>query len=107
MKGVSMKNNGLMILGTLGVIIIGFIAPLIVWLSKDTLTPEERAVIASLFNFEISLLIVCVLINLIPFLGQLISLVLCVMNIVYGIQAFIAVKDHKPFHAITIYEFVK
>lgn len=102
-----MKNDGLMMFGTLGVIILGFIAPLIVWLSKENLTPDERSIMAALFNFEISLLIVCVVINLIPLLGQLIFLILYVVNIIYALKAFAAVREHKPFAAPTVYEFVK
>ena len=102
-----MKNDGLMMFGTLGVIILGFIAPLIVWLNKDNLSPDEKSITAALFNFEISLFIVCIVVNLIPFIGQLIGLILYVVNIVYGIKAFISVREHKPFNAPTIYAFIK
>ena len=102
-----MKNSGLMTFGTLGAILLGFIAPLVAWLNKDKLSPEENAIITSLFNFEISLFIVCVVANFIPFVGQLLCLVLGVVNIVYAILAFVAAKDNKPFKALTIYEFIK
>ena len=102
-----MKNSGLMAFGTLGAILLGFIAPLIVWLNKDKLTPEERAIAASFFNFEISLLLVCIVINFIPVIGQIIGFVLGIVNIVYAVMAFIAVKNNKPFNALNIYEFVK
>ena len=106
-KGVYMKNDGLMIFGTLGAIILGFIAPLIVWLSKENLTPEEKSITAALFNFEISLFLACIVINLIPLLGQLVCLVLWIVNLVYALKAFTSVREHKPFSAPKFYEFVK
>ena len=102
-----MKNDGLMIFGALGAIILGFIAPLIVWLSKENLTPDERSIMSALFNFEISLFLVCIIINLIPLLGQLVCLVLWVLNLVYELKAFTSVREHKPFTAPKFYEFVK
>ncbi len=102
-----MKNDGLLMFGALGAIILGFIAPLIVWLNKDNLTPDEKSITAALFNFEISLFIVCILINLIPLLGQLVCLVLWVVNVIYALKAFICVREHKPFNAPTIYTFIR
>ena len=102
-----MKNTGLMTFGTLGAILLCFIAPLVAWLNKDKLAPEENAVITSLFNFEISLFIVCFLLNFIPLVGQLASLALWVVNIAFCIMAYIAAKDNKPFKAFTFYQFIK
>ncbi len=102
-----MKNKGLMILGTLGAIIIGIFAPLIAWLCKDNLDGSEKPVIATMLNFEISLLIIGVILNFIPVLGRLLSFALVVTNIVYAIMAFVAAKDNKPLTPLSIYEFVK
>jgi uncharacterized membrane protein len=105
-----MKNNGLMAFSTLGVILLGFIAPLVAFINKDKLTPEEKAIIVSLFNFEISYLIITVAVGIvssyIPFAG-LINLIFAVINIVYGIQSFMAARENKPFNAFTVYDFVK
>lgn len=102
-----MKNKGLMILGTLGIIILGIFAPLIVWLCKDRLEGDEKAIIATVFNFEISFLIIGIIANFIPVLGRLICLVLWIANIVYAIMAYTAAKEHKPLTPISIYEFIK
>lgn len=101
-----MKNGGLMTFGTLGAILLGFIAPLIAYFNSN-LTPEEKTIITSLLNFEISLLLICIVINFIPIIGQIIGLLLGIVNIVYSIKAFIAAKNNKPFNAITVYQFVK
>ena len=102
-----MKNKGLMILGTLGAIILGIFAPLIAWLCKDKLDGGERSVIATMLNFEISLLIVCIILSFVPVVGRLVCFVLSIVNIVYAIMAFMAAKDNKPLTPLTIYEFVK
>ena len=102
-----MKNKGLMILGTLGVIFLGILAPLIVWLCKDRLEGGEKSIIATVFNFEISILIIGVIAKFIPFAGSLVCTVLYIANIVYGIMAFIAAKDNKPLTPASIYEFIK
>lgn len=103
-----MKNEGLVILGTLGCIILGILASIIAYfVGKDKFTPQERDVVATLFNFNISLFIICILINFIPIIGQLLTLVIFVISIVYAILAYIAAKENKPFKAFTIYQFVK
>lgn len=102
-----MKNKGLMILGTLGIILLGIFAPLIVWLCKDRLEGGEKSIIATVFNFEISVLIIYLIARFIPFIGGLICLALYIANIVYGVMSFIAAKENKPLTPLTIYEFVK
>ena len=103
-----MKNTGLMIFGTLGAILLGFIPPLIVWcLSKEKLETGEKEVIKTILNFEISLLIVCLVASLIPFIGKLIVSVCSILNIVYAIMAYLAANDNKPLKPLTFYEFVK
>lgn len=102
-----MKNKGLMIFGTLGAILLGFIPPLVAWLLKDKLAEDEKGIIATLLNFELSLLIVCIIVSFIPVLGQLLCIAANVLNIVYAVMAFLAAKDNKPLKPLTIYEFVK
>lgn len=102
-----MKNKGLMILGTLGIILLGILAPLIVWLCKDRLDGGEKSVIATVFNFEISILIIGLISRFIPFFGGLVCTVLYIANIVYGVMAFIAAKENKPLTPLTIYEFIR
>ena len=102
-----MKNKGLMMLGTLGSIILGIVAPFIAWLCKDKLDNEEKTIINTMLNFEISLVIIGVVLNFIPVLGRLLSLVLVAANIVYAIMAYMAAKDNKALKPIAIYEFLK
>ncbi len=103
-----MKNPGLVLFGTLGAILIGVFAPLIVYfVDKGDLEPHERAAVTALLNFEISLFIVCIIINFIPLIGKLLTLALCVLSIVYSVLAFIAAKENKPFKAPTVYPFLK
>ena len=109
-----MKNSGLMTLGTLGAIILSIIAPLIAWLNKDQLTPEERSIIANLFNFELSLFVIfiplSIIVGFIPFLAfvsLLLAPVAWIANIAYAIIAYQAANNNKPFNAFKIYEFVK
>ena len=106
-KVVYMKNDGLMLVGTLGAISLAFLPPLIVWLRcKEKLTSEEMSIIVEFLNFEISFFIVCIIATLIPFLWH-IGPILCVVNIAYSIMAFIAAKENKPFAAPKFYQFVK
>lgn len=102
-----MKNKGLMILGTLGVILLFIFAPLFVLLFRAKLDSSEKSIIVKVLNFEISLLILMIIANIIPFFGGLASFVLYVINIVYGIMAFKAASENKDLIALTIYEFVK
>ena len=102
-----MKNNGLMILGTLGVILLGIFAPLIAWLCKDKLEENEKKIIATVFNFEISILIIYLIARFLPFISGHIYSAFYIANIVYGIMAFIAAKENKPLTSLTIYEFIK
>ena len=102
-----MNNKGLMFLGTLGAILLGILAPLIVWLSKDRLSPNEKSIIAAVFNFEISILIIYLIARFILIIGGLICVVIYFTNIVYGIMAFIAAKEDKQLTPLTIYEFIK
>ena len=102
-----MKNTGLMIVGTLGAIFIGFFAPLIAYLLKDNLNENERGIIATMLNFELSLLIVCVILSFIPILGHIACALLWVGNLIYAIMAFVAAKDNTQLKPIALCQFVK
>ncbi len=102
-----MNNKGLMILGTLGVIFLGILAPLIVWLCKDRLEGGERSIIATVFNFEISLIIIVMIARVIPAVGDAICMILYIVNIIYGVMAFIAFNEKKTLTPASIYEFIK
>ncbi len=106
-RGYIMNNKGLMILGTLGAILLGFIAPLIAYACKDNLQQQDRAIIASFLNFELSLLIICLVLNFVPAIGHLLSLAFWVVNIIYSLQAYTAAKTGSNFNAPSFYEFVK
>lgn len=102
-----MNNKNLMILGTLGAIFIGLFAPLIAYINKDKLQTPDRLIITAFLNFELSLLIICVVLNFIPLFGQIICAIMCVINIIYSIVAYNAAKTGNKFNPPYFYEFVK
>lgn len=102
-----MNEKVLGFIGTLGCILLGVIASLIAWFGglKDTQS-HTREVVRKFFNFEITILILALILCLIPVIGQLACVVLNLANLYYAIVAFIAVKNNKEFKAPS-YEFIK
>ena len=102
-----MNNKNLMIIGTLGAIIIGLFAPLIAYLNKEKLQNPERLIITAFLNFELSLVIIAVVLNFIPLFGQIICALIYVINIIYSVMAYNAAKMGNKFNPPYFYEFVK
>ncbi len=90
-----MNQKTLVLIGTILTIIFGIFASFVAWFGggKD-LEGISRDAIRQMFNFEITFLILAVLLGWIPFIGQILVLVLWVANIVFAIQAFNAVEKN-------------
>lgn len=107
-EGQQSVGKGMLALGTLGVILLGVFAPLITWATKkDELQGKEKDIIRKMLNFEITLLIVCVLINFIPLIGLIICMILGVVNIVIAIIGYGALSNDKEFNPPMTYHFIK
>lgn len=97
------KNN--LVLTTLSCLILGFIVPLIVWiLNKDNAEFAGKRFLTDLLNFELTLFIVGIvltLINIIPFLGQIVfvlgSTIVWIANIVVIIVATIKITKNEEY----------
>ena len=102
-----MNEKNLVILATLGTIILGIIASLIAWFvgGKD-LQSHNKEILRQLLNFQITIAIVGFLVNLIPFVGQFIFLVIFVVSIVYAVKGFNASNKNTEFKAPS-FEIVK
>ncbi len=74
---------------TLGAIILGFIAPLIIYLiQKDKLADPAKSIVVNTLNFELTLMIICFVICFIPVVGTILCFVLSLFNIIMVIMAF-------------------
>lgn len=94
-----MNEKTLVILGTLGCILLGVVGSLIAWLAGGSdLTGNSRAIIRQVFNFQLSLLVVGLIIVWIPVIN-LLSFVLSIVGTVYVIKAFIAYNNNTEFKA--------
>ena len=102
-----MNEKTLSILGTLGCILLGVIASAIAWFAGgNTLQTHNKEIIRKMFNFEITILILCLVLGFIPAVGQIAGLVITIANIVIAVQAFIASNNNTAFNA-PAYEFIK
>lgn len=95
-----MNEKTIGFIGTLGCILFGAIASLVAWFcgGKDLQT-NTKEVVRQMFNFEITLFIVGILLNLIPILGQLTLFVLWLYSIVLSIKAYQAINNNTAFKA--------
>ena len=76
---------------TLGAIVLGFLAPLIIYLvNKDKLADPAKSIVISTLNFELTLMIAGIILCLIPFVGALLCALLSLFNIIMLIIAFSA-----------------
>lgn len=92
-----MNEKTIVIIGTLGTILLGVIGSLIAWFAgKDTLQGNGKEIVREMFNLELSLTVVGLLICWIPVVNMLCGL-LALTNLVFAILAFIAYKDNKEF----------
>lgn len=94
-----MNEKTLVLLGTLGCILLGVLATLIAWFcgGKD-LTGNAKEILKKVFNFQLSLTLVGVVVGLIPIIN-LILLVFSLIGTVYVIKAFIAYNKNSQFDA--------
>ena len=102
-----MDEKVLGILGTLGCIILGVVAAAVAWFcgGSELQTPAKE-VLRRMFNFEITIVILGVILMFIPVVGQLIALALSAVNLIYAVMAFLAIQNNKEFKA-PAYEFIK
>ncbi len=84
-----MDQKTLVIIGTILTIILGVLASLIAWFAGgQKLEGSAREAIRQMFNFELTYLILAIVLGWIPLLGQLLILILWIANIVFAIKAF-------------------
>ncbi|HIU92726.1 MAG TPA: DUF4870 domain-containing protein [Candidatus Limenecus avicola] len=93
---------------TLGAILLGFIAPLIIYLTKkEQLTEPAKSLVIGALNFEITLAIVSIIVSLIPFIGLLFVLLIALFNCIILIIAFVAGNKGNEYKFPLTYNFVK
>jgi uncharacterized Tic20 family protein len=94
-----MSEKGLVILGTLGCILIGVLGTLIAWFcgGKD-LTGNAKDILKKMFNFQLSLTLVGIIISFIPIVNLLL-LLFSLIGTVYVIKAFVAYNKNTQFNA--------
>jgi len=89
-----MDQKTLVLVGTILTIIFGLLASLVAWFAGGkNLEGPARDAIRQMFNFELTFLIVAIVLGWIPLLGQLLCLILWILNIVFGIKAFNAANS--------------
>ena len=78
--------------------IVGIVLPLIMWaLKKDSFSEYTKNFLASVVNFELVMLIICIGIGLIPFARNIVSLVIFIFNLIVALKAFSAVQEKKEY----------
>lgn len=95
-----MNEKGFVILGTLGTILLGVFASLIAWLvGSDKLQENGKEIVRQMFNWEVSILIISLIVCWIPVIGAILCMVMNVANLVFAIKAFLAYQNNKEFKA--------
>lgn len=90
-----MDQKTLVIIGTILTIIFGVLASLIAWFAGGkALQGSARDAIRQMFNFELTYLILAIVLGWIPLIGQLLILILWIANIVFAIKAFQAANNN-------------
>ena len=104
-----MENKNILVLTTLSSLFLGFIVPLVLWLTiKENFEENQKTYLTNLLNFELTMLIGFVIltaINVIPILGQIVCFLggglLWLLNIIILVIATIKLtkdEEHKfPF----------
>ena len=95
-----MNEKTLTIIGTLGVILFGVIASAVAWFAggKD-LSGSSREIIRQMFNFELTILIVSLVLGFIPLVGLIAGFAIMIANIVFAIKSFAASNNNEEFKA--------
>lgn len=102
------NEKGLVALATLGSIVIGILAPLIVFLvKKDEMAENDVAIVKGTLNFELTLLIACIILSFIPVIGWIVLMIVPLYNIIIMILAFMAANDNKEYKFPLTFNFVK
>lgn len=95
-----MDEKTLAALGTLGTIILGVLAAAIAWFAGgQNLQGNTKEVLRQMFNFEICLLIVGIVVGFIPVVNMIGGLVIFVVNIIFALKAFSAANNGTEFKA--------
>ena len=99
-----MNEKALTILGTIGGIFGIF--PILAWLlGGSNLQGNNRETLKTMTNLEICLIVCCVVLNFIPFVGNILAMVIGLANIVISIKAYTCIN--KEAFKIPIIEIVK
>ncbi len=72
---------------------------------KD-LSGSSREIIRQMFNFELTILIVSLVLGFIPLVGLIAGFAIMIANIVFAIKSFAASNNNAEFKA-PCYEFIK
>lgn len=89
-----MDQKTLVLIGTILTIIFGLLASLIAWFAGGkNLEGPARDAIRQMFNYELTFVIVAIVLGWIPLLGQLLVLILWIVGIVFSIKAFNAANS--------------
>lgn len=91
-----MDQKTLVLIGTILTIIFGVLASLVAWFAGGkNLQGAPREAIRQMFNFELTYLILAIVLGWIPLLGQLLVLILWIAGIVFAIKAFKAADSNS------------
>jgi len=102
------------LIAMLGAIVVGFIAPLIIYLlQKDKLSEGANYYVRGMLNFQILMLCISaflIVINIIPLLGTLICALACpiviLFNLIVVVIASVKAFDYKPFKYPINHDFI-
>ena len=102
-----MDKKTLVLIGTILTIIFGLLASLVAWFAGGKeLEGSAKEAIRQMFNFELTYLILAIVLGWVPILGQLLVLGLWIANIVFAIKAFNAAnKDEEV--KVPAFDFIK
>lgn len=84
-----MDQKTLVLVGTILTLIFGLLASLVAWFAGGKeLEGASKEAIRQMFNFELTYLILALVLGWIPIIGLLVCLGLWIANIVFAIKAF-------------------
>ena len=109
------KDKNILVLTTVSCIFLGFVVPLIIWLvNKESMEEPAKKYLTHLLNFQLTLLIagvILVAVNIIPILGQLISIIgspiLWLTNVILMIIAAIKLSNNEEYKFPFTLELIK
>lgn len=109
------KDKNILVLTAVSCIFLGFIVPLIIWIvNKDAMSEPAKKYLTHLLNFQLTLLIagmILVAVNIIPILGQIISIIGCPLlwlaNLVLMIIVAIKLSNNEQYKLPLTIELIK